>query len=80
MASKNKKVSQLEHDYRLPSSSSFLTSDFGVKESSHDISLSASVGDRKGPVLLEDNFAREKVISISIEIAENAQPLSENRL
>lgn len=57
----NKKVSQLEHEYRKPNSSSLLTSDFGVREPSHDISLSASVGDRKGPLLMEDNFSREKV-------------------
>jgi catalase len=57
----NKKVAQLKHEYRVPDNSTFLTSDFGTKNPSHDISLSASTGDRKGPLLMEDNLAREKV-------------------
>jgi len=63
----NKKVSQLEHDYRVPSSSSLLTTDFGVKYPTHDISLSASVGDRKGPLLMEDNLSREKIMKFDHE-------------
>lgn len=57
----NEKLSQFEHDYREPNSSALLTSDFGVRNPSHDISLSASVGEKMGPLLMEDNFTREKV-------------------
>ena len=63
----NKKLSQLEHECRVPNRSSLLTTDFGVRNPSHDISLSASVGDRKGPLLMEDNFAREKVSATMME-------------
>ena len=58
----SKKVSDMKSDIVEPTSSDFLTSDFGVKSTSHDIWLSASTGDRKGPQLLEDNFGREKVM------------------
>lgn len=57
----NKKSADMKQEIREPSSSVPLTSDYGVKNTNHDIWLSASTGDRKGPQLLEDNFAREKV-------------------
>lgn len=57
----NAKVADLKPEMREPSSSDHLTSDFGVKSTNHDVWLSASTGDRKGPLLLEDNFGREKV-------------------
>jgi catalase len=57
----NKKISDLQHEYRTPKDSTVLTSDTGVKEPTHDIWLSASTGDRQGPQLLEDNFARQKL-------------------
>jgi len=57
----NQKAADMKPEMHEPSSSDPLTSDFGVKSTSHDIWLSASTGDRKGPQLLEDNFAREKV-------------------
>jgi catalase len=57
----NKKSADMAPEVREPSSSDPLTSDFGVKQITHDIWLSASTGDRKGPQLLEDNFGREKV-------------------
>jgi catalase len=57
----NKKTTDMKQNIREPSANIHLTSDFGVKQTTHDISLSASTGDRKGPALLEDNFSREKV-------------------
>ena len=38
-----------------------LTSDFGVKQNNTDAWLSVATDDQKGPQLLEDQFAREKV-------------------
>ena len=63
--SSNKKVDDMKRDYRNVDSTQPLTSDFGVKQTSHDIWLSASTGDRQGPQLLEDNISREKVSYIS---------------
>jgi catalase len=57
----NKKTTDMKPELREPSSSDRLTSDYGVKNTTHDIWLSASTGDRKGPALQEDNFGREKV-------------------
>ena len=59
--SSNKKAADLKREMREPLSDTKLTSDFGVREHNHDVWLSASTGDRKGPALLEDNFGREKV-------------------
>lgn len=59
--SSNKKVANMQYETREPTSKTHLTSDFGVKEPSHDEWLSATTGDKQGPLLLEDNFAREKV-------------------
>jgi catalase len=38
-----------------------ITSDFGVKQNNTDAWLSVASDDQKGPQLLEDQFAREKV-------------------
>lgn len=57
----NKKLNDIEKEIVESSSNSNLTSDFGVKNPSHDIWLSASTKTRQGPQLLEDGFAREKV-------------------
>ena len=59
--SSNKKTSDMKQNMHTVTESDQLTSDFGVKQISHDNWLSASTGDRQGPALLEDNFAREKV-------------------
>lgn len=59
--STNEKIADMKVNYVEAKSSDRLTSDFGVKQNNTDIWLSASTGDRKGPQLLEDNFAREKV-------------------
>jgi hypothetical protein len=39
-----------------------ITSDFGVKQSNTDNWLSASTENKNGPMLLEDQFGREKVL------------------
>ena len=57
----DKKAAEMEHDIRVPTSSTHFTSDFGVKNPTYDNWLSASTGDRQGPALLEDKFGREKV-------------------
>lgn len=58
----NKKVDALKREnFREVSDNTPLTNDHGVKQANTDIWLSASVDERKGPQLLEDNFAREKV-------------------
>jgi catalase len=59
--SSNKKTADMKQNIRKPNAKNHLTSDFGVKETTHDIWLSASTGDRQGPQLLEDNFGREEV-------------------
>ena len=59
--STNKKTADMKPDIIEPTSSHRLTSDFGVKQNNTDVWLKASTGDRTGPALLEDNFAREKV-------------------
>jgi catalase len=38
-----------------------ITSDFGTKQTNTDAWLSVATDDQKGPQLLEDQFAREKV-------------------
>ncbi|TVY89553.1 Catalase [Lachnellula willkommii] len=58
--STNKKTADMKPNMVEPTSSDHLTSDFGVKQNNTDIWLHASTGDRQGPALLEDNFAREK--------------------
>lgn len=59
--SSNKKTADMKPNMVELNSSTPLTSDFGVKQSDTDNWLSASTGDRQGPLLLEDSFAREKV-------------------
>jgi len=57
----NKKVTEMKKHHEPPSERIHLTTDTGYKAPSHDLWLSASTGDNKGPALLEDNIAREKV-------------------
>jgi catalase len=57
----NKKIADMKSDIREPTSSDRIASDFGVRSGNTDIWLSASTENYKGPQLLEDNFAREKV-------------------
>ncbi|PQE16500.1 catalase A protein [Rutstroemia sp. NJR-2017a BBW] len=59
--SSNKKLADMQHNIREPNAKDPLTTDFGAKQSSHDIWLQASTAERQGPSLLEDNFAREKI-------------------
>ena len=58
--STNKKTADMKPNMVEPTSSDRLTSDFGVRQNNTDVWLHASTGDRQGPALLEDNFAREK--------------------
>ena len=60
----NKKVADVKKDFVEQTNKTKLTSDFGVKEPDTDNWLSASTNGRQGPLLLEDNFAREKVCLI----------------
>ncbi len=59
--SSNKKVDDMKSEFRAPTSQHVLTTDYGVRSDNTDVWLSASSLERKGPQLLEDNFAREKV-------------------
>jgi catalase len=59
----SKKINDLKADMVHPSDKDLMTSDFGVRQSNTDNWLSASSNDKKGPLLLEDNWAREKVKS-----------------
>lgn len=59
--SDNKKIDDLEKDTVLPTDQDRITSEFGVRQANTDNWLSASTADKKGPALLEDQFAREKV-------------------
>lgn len=56
----NKKIADMKRNTRVIDSTP-MTNDHGVKQSNTDITLSASTSERKGPQLLEDNWAREKV-------------------
>lgn len=59
--SSNRKLEDLKAEFIESKPKHNLTSDFGVKSPSHDIWLSASNENRKGPQLLEDGISREKV-------------------
>lgn len=59
--SKNADLARSTKDY--DDRSNRITSDWGVKENNTDDWLKVSNGDKTGPMLLEDGFAREKVFS-----------------
>lgn len=67
VVSSNKKTADMQPETREPNTKDFLTSDFGVNSGTHDNWLSASNGDRQGPLLLEDNFGREKIMKFDHE-------------
>jgi catalase len=64
--SSNKKVADMKKDIHPQIEGHTLTSDTGVKQANTDVWLSASTVDRKGPQLLEDNAAREKVCVLNV--------------
>ncbi|SRR6266536_3495968 len=64
----NKKIADMNSEMRIPTITHHLSSEWGVKQNSHDIWLQASTGDRQGPLLLEDNHAREKVELVTHQI------------
>ncbi|KAM3524036.1 hypothetical protein NHJ13051_004749 [Beauveria bassiana] len=55
------KAEQLSSNTVEPSQESRITSDFGTKQSNTDDWLRVANGDKTGPSLLEDVFAREKI-------------------
>lgn len=63
----NKKVADLKKDTAHPGSDDRITSDWGTRQKNTDVTLSASTNERKGPQLLEDGFAREKVGRVLLE-------------
>ncbi|KAI1005665.1 Catalase-1 [Podosphaera aphanis] len=63
----NQKLSDLKKEKIEPTSKDELTSDYGVKNPSHDIWLSVSTKERQGPQLVEDGFAREKITKFDHE-------------
>ncbi|KAE8450987.1 catalase A [Mollisiaceae sp. DMI_Dod_QoI] len=65
--SSNKKLADMKKNEYEPSPEDRLTSDYGVKEPTHDNWLHASTGDRQGPALLEDSFGREKIMKFDHE-------------
>lgn len=65
--SSNRKIADMKPETKELSSSDRLTTDYGVKQLTHDNWLSASTGDRQGPQLLEDNFSREKIMKFDHE-------------
>ncbi len=65
--SSNKKLADMKPETREPSKTIPLTTDTGVREPTHDEWLSATTGDRQGPMLLEDNYAREKIMKFDHE-------------
>lgn len=66
-AMSDKKTVDMLPEIREPNTKEPLTSDFGVKHGNHDNWLSASSNDRQGPLLLEDNFGREKIMKFDHE-------------
>lgn len=61
MAPNQVKEKQLNENMVQPTEKSRITSDFGTKQSNTDDWLRVANGDKTGPMLLEDAFAREKV-------------------
>ncbi|RFU34980.1 hypothetical protein B7463_g1427, partial [Scytalidium lignicola] len=65
--SHNKKVKDMQERMVNPTTSSPITTDNGVKIPDTDHWLSASTNDVRGPALLEDNIAREKIMRFDHE-------------
>jgi len=55
------KNSQLSAEMKEPTSDTRITSDWGVKQNDTDNWLTVNREDKLGPLLLEDNFGREKI-------------------
>ena len=55
------KVAQLASDTVEPTKDTRITTDFGTKQTNTDDWLKVNNEKHTGPMLLEDNFAREKV-------------------
>lgn len=59
-----KKIAQLESVTQSVSTSDRITTDYGVKQSTADLSLRVNNDDNIGPALLEDSYARERVFDL----------------
>ena len=59
---KLKQLDEVSHNYGEKNAR--ITSDYGVKQTNTDDWLKVASEDRTGPMLLEDGFAREKVLHI----------------
>lgn len=70
------KAAQLDPVTVEPTKDSRITSDFGTKQSNTDNWLRVNSKDQTGPMLLEDSFAREKVIDqLSIALLDRCSPV-----
>jgi catalase len=58
------KLKDLAHVTRDMSPQDRLTTDYGVKQNTHDDWLKVATQDQIGPALLEDPFSREKVCDV----------------
>ncbi|GJN67672.1 catalase A [Purpureocillium lilacinum] len=61
MRSKDAKAENLAHVTVEPTKDTRITSDFGTKQTNTDDWLKVNSKDKTGPMLLEDNFGREKI-------------------
>lgn len=62
----NVKLEQLATNMVEPSQKTRITTDFGTKQTNTDDWLRVNSSEQTGPMLLEDGFAREKVLMSSI--------------
>ncbi|KAH8801575.1 catalase-like domain-containing protein [Xylogone sp. PMI_703] len=65
--SHNKKIKDMQERMANPTTSTPITTDTGVRVPDTDHWLSASTADHRGPSLLEDNIAREKIMRFDHE-------------
>lgn len=85
MGSKDAKAENLAHVTVEPTKDTRITSDFGTKQTNTDDWLKVNSKDKTGPMLLEDNFGREKVspeyfrITNPGALASRTQPASSTR-
>ena len=70
MGSKGDKIADMAKNTQEFSDKDRLTSDFGVKQTNTDDWLRVANGDHTGPSLLEDHFAREKVLVIHSSVSQ----------
>lgn len=69
MGSSGAKIDQLAENMSQPTKDTRITSDFGTKQTNTDDWLRVNREDQIGPSLLEDTFAREKVMLLKASSA-----------